>query len=226
MRNDLVDVPTKELLRLISFALQMTTDRLVLDAAEREQGTWSHGAPTPEVLKLEGILTEGGSAFTVSWDEPAQLVRRLDPAVTEGITRTLTTAGPKATTFLRRALQHAYGLEPDPGSAYADAVRAVEHLSGPLTLPNEPAPSLGQAASHLEQAPGKWRFTLAGKDGDDSPEPVTKLMRRLVGGQVSRHAGGARNRAQTQAESETAVHVAVLLVQLLSSGALSRRRTT
>lgn len=221
--SDLSGFPAEELLKLISFALQMTTDRLELDADEREHAIWSSGAHTPHVMTLEGILTDGGSAFTVSWDDPVQLVRRLDPAVTEGISRTLATADTTAATFLRQALRHAYGLEPNPGAAYGDAVKAVEHLTGPLILPNNTSPSLGQATSHLEQAHDKWRFALTGNDGDDSPDPVTKLMRRLVGGQVSRHAGGAHNRDQTQQEAEAAVQIAVLLVQLLSTGALSRR---
>jgi hypothetical protein len=225
LRSNLLGFPPADLLTLISFALQMTTDRLELDADQREHATWDDSAATAQVARLQDILTDGGSAFTVSWDDPVQLIRRLDSGVATGIGQTLATADTTATTFLRQALRHAYGLQPDPGGAYADAVRAVEHLTGPLILPNNTEPSLGQATSHLEQAPGKWQFALTGKDGDDSPEPVTKLMRRLVGGQVSRHAGGTRNRAQTQAEAEAAVQVAVLLVQLLSTGALTRRET-
>jgi hypothetical protein len=49
------------------------------------------------------------------------------------------------------------------------------------------------------------------------------MMRRLLAGEVSRHAGADHNRDQTQAEAEAAVHVAVLLVHLLSAGALARR---
>lgn len=155
--------------------------------------------------------------------QPVHLARRLDPGVTAGIQRALKTADQIAGEFLSSALRHAYGFEPDPGAADADAVKAVEHLTGPLILPNNTGPSLGQAVSHLDQAAGKWRFTLAGRNGDDSPEPVTTLMRRLAEGQVSRHAGGAHNRDQTQKEAEAAVQVAVLLVQLLSAGSLTRR---
>lgn len=225
--RELTGVANNELLRVIHVVLQLSTEILTAEADHAEETQhgpqWPDGYATPQVNRLEHLLANSGSAYTVSWGNPVQLSRRMSPGVNQGVQHVLATADQKAGEFLREALRHTYGLDPDPVAAYAAAVKAVEHVAGPLILPNDPEPSLGTVTRHLEDAPGKWRLSLAGKDGDDSPEPVTKLMRRLFGGQCSRHAGGTRNRDQTQEEAEAATQIAVLLVQLLSAGSLTRR---
>jgi hypothetical protein len=225
------EIARDELLHIINFMLQLITERVVVESDFGDPTEhplfWPPDSATKRIGELEKLLHEGGSIYTVDWTNPAITIRRrLDPGVTAGIERALATADKTAGDFLRIALRQAYGIEPDPVASYGAAVKAVEHIAGPLILPKTTAPSLGQATSHLEQAAGKWRFALAGNGGDDSPVPVTTLMRRLVGGQVSRHAGGAHNRDQTPEEAEAAVQIAVLLVQLLSTGALVRRVTT
>ena len=122
-------------------------------------------------------------------------------------------------------LDQTYGLHPDPTSAYRQAVRAVEQVACPLVLPNEDA-TLGKVISHLRQGDHKWRFVLVARDGADSVEPLVAMLDRLWTGQVSRHGGGKNSRDQTQAEAETAVHLAAALVQMLSTGALTRRETS
>jgi hypothetical protein len=52
------------------------------------------------------------------------------------------------------------------------------------------------------------------------------MLNRLWTGQVSRHGGGKNSRDQTPEEARAAVHLAATLVQLLSSGALTRREQT
>jgi hypothetical protein len=96
-------------------------------------------------------------------------------------------------------------MHPNPAAAYADAVLAVEQLAGPLILPTDGDRRLGKATRSLEEGHLKWTFTLVSKDGDDSAEPLTVLMRRLLGAQLSRHAGAEHNRRQTQEEAEAAV---------------------
>lgn len=174
------------------------------------------------VAYLDAVLVHAGSAYRVASDQRS-LMTRLDPTVTDAVEHTTTTVETAAAEFLRDAWRHIYGRHPDPDAGYGDAVRAVERLACPLVLPNNPKATLGTVLAHLRDAADSWQFVLLAADDDGSIEPVVAMMKRLWTGQVSRHAGGARSRDQTQAEAEAAVHLAATLVHLLSTGALTRR---
>jgi hypothetical protein len=124
---------------------------------------------------------------------------------------------------LRRAWSKAYGLHPEPTTAYREAVLAVEAVACPLVLPLDKGATLGKVLAHLKQGGARWEMALLAKDGGSGPEPFVALLERLWTGQVSRHAGSEHSRVQTQREAEAAVHLAVLAVQWLSGEVLRRK---
>ncbi|WP_284748185.1 hypothetical protein [Amycolatopsis sp. RTGN1] len=131
---------------------------------------------------------------------------------------------PTAAKLLAQAWYHAYRPDPDPTTAYREAVRAVEEVACPLVLPNNHKATLGTVIAHLRDAVAKWETVLFGTGAaPGGPEPVQELMSRLWTGQVSRHGGSKNSCDQDQAEAEAAVHAAVLLVQWLSTDVLSRK---
>ena len=173
-----------------------------------------------KVEKLDHLLVDAGSVYRVDWTVPALLVRRVDPSVQEAADLAVSVAPLDASEMLRRAWRATYGRNPDPNTAYREAVRAVEEVACPIVRPNG---TLGTVIAHLRDAPGKWEFVLVDKDGDGSVEPLRVMMERLWQGQHSRHGGGDQNWDQTQAEAEAAVQLATTLVHLLSTGTLTPR---
>lgn len=176
------------------------------------------------VANLTDSLEDAGSAYTVAADRRA-LVERVDPTVVDAVEQTIEAAPPTAGELLRDSWQQVYGLHPDPTTGYRDAVRAVEELACPLVLPNDGAATLGKVIAHLRQGGHLWAFALVDRAGADTVEPLVAMLDRLWTGQVSRHGGGQKSRDQTPAEAQAAVHLAATLVQLLGSGALTRRST-
>jgi hypothetical protein len=173
---------------------------------------------------LDTALLDARMALRIAGNQ-RQLVERLDPTVTAAAEHAAATAEPDTVRLLRTAWNQIYGLHPDPTSAYRDAVRAVEQVACPLVLPVDAAATLGKVVAHLRQGGHKWAFTLVDRDGTDTIEPLLGMMERLWTGQVSRHGGGQNSRDQRPDEAEAAVHLAATLVQLLGSGALTRRGT-
>lgn len=219
----------QDLLDVVDYALQ-------LDRAATDQLRWSRmlstvpegGYPRLEqVAELAQLLDDAGSIYTVGVrDERLCVLRRVDPTVQAAADHDAAaadpTADPTAGQLLRHAWNTAYAREPDPTTAYRDAVRAVEQLACPLVLPHDNRATLGKVISHLKQGGSvRWRFALVDRDDTDTVDPLVAILERLWTGQVSRHGGGRNSRDQTQAEA--AVHLAATLVQLLATGALARR---
>ncbi|WP_298800329.1 hypothetical protein [uncultured Pseudonocardia sp.] len=180
---------------------------------------------------LDRVLRDGDSIYTVTVSEqrpalPTMLIRRVDATVTAAAEHTITAAPPTAATLLRDAWNRTYGLHPDPTPAYHAAVRAVEEIACPLVIPNDDAGTLGKVISCLRQGGHKWAFTLVDRDGADTVDPLVAMLNRLWTGQISRHGGGKNSDEQSRAEAVAAVHLAVALVQLLGTGALTRRATS
>ncbi|OLT40058.1 hypothetical protein BJF85_07040 [Saccharomonospora sp. CUA-673] len=186
---------------------------------------WSSLISPQDIDELDRKLLYGRSAYRVD-DSRGGLVARVDPTVEEAYRGAVDNAEKTAAELLRSAWHHVYKPNPtatDATTAYREAVRAVEEVACPLVLPNSPKPTLGTVIAHLRDAEHKWETVLVGKDGDPGgPQPVRELMERLWNGQVSRHGGSKQSRDQDQAESEAAVHTAVLLVQWLSTGVLRK----
>jgi hypothetical protein len=173
---------------------------------------------TDPVTELVGILTDGGSRYTVDGDRRCLTVR-LDPTVSSAAN--MAVAGdPTAGDHLRAAWSAAYGLAPDPDKAYDEAVLAVEALACPLVCPSNPRRTLGRVIADLDNQRAQWGLTVCDSTGQPAdPGPLIEMLKLLWQGQ-SRHAGSPNSRRQTPAEAEAAVHLAATLVQWLTSGVL------
>lgn len=182
-----------------------------------------HGNDRENPTTLQRILSSANSIWRVS-DEFLGLERRIDATVTASVGESIQSANQNAGDFLRTAWENTYGLEPEPDTAYREAVRAVEEAAAAVVLPKSPTPSLGTVRDHLRDANGKWELVLPDRDGNPAPVGVVvEMLTVLERGQRSRHGGGPNSRRQTQAEAEAAVHLAATLVMWLSTGVLRRR---
>jgi hypothetical protein len=122
-------------------------------------------------------------------------------------------------------------MHPEPTDGYADAVKAVEAVACPVVLPEKT--EQGKAMIHrvrdelLDRHPKRWRFVLVESEdveaGHGSIDVVAAMLNRLLRGETERHGLEGRNRPSTQAEAETAIHLAAVLVQWFSRGAIQRR---
>ncbi|MFD1547109.1 hypothetical protein [Nonomuraea guangzhouensis] len=174
------------------------------------------------VRDLQNILRSAGSAWQVKQDYDG-LERRVDDTVVEATIATENAAPSDASGHLRRAWNAAFGYQPNPALAYSEAVKAVEAVAIPLTIPTDPQPTLGKVRAHLELVPHKYILGIADKHGSPaSAESVTKLIALLWHGQRDRHAGGPTTSPINQETAQAAVHVAVLLVQFFSTGVIKK----
>lgn len=171
------------------------------------------------VRDLEELLEHADSVYVVD-RETLRLNVRVDPASADAYRLAVGSAKEDTARHLAAAWASAHSLRPDPDKAYDRAIKAVEAVACPLVVPKDPVPTLGKVLGVLRQSAGKWAYVLVDRDGHGSPGPIIEMMTRLWEGNRARHAGGPTSRAQTQAEAEAAVHIAVLLVQQLNAGAL------
>lgn len=171
------------------------------------------------VSNLDWILTQGGSAYTVT--KRGRLERRVVESVSEMYSRIVKDASQIAGRHLTRAWNATYGLDPNPDLAYSEAVKAAEAVACPLLAPKDLAPTLGKAINNLRDSLDKWRFTI--EAAGNSVETILGMLQILWKGHESRHAGGANSRDQDQSESEAAIFLSGLIVQWFSTGALVRK---
>jgi hypothetical protein len=182
--------------------------------------------PSSQLARLSTILNDGGSAYRVR-DDKRGLERRTDAVVSASAKRvidaTKASGRDKAAQFLRDAWTSTYGLHPEPGDAYADAVRAVEEVSIPLLLPRASAPTLGAVRSTLDQGRANYELVIADKDAKPSSiDMVVGMISTLWFGHRDRHAGHPTSISITQESAEMALHTAITLVHYFNSGAIRR----
>ncbi|MEU1723689.1 hypothetical protein [Nonomuraea sp. NPDC005692] len=172
------------------------------------------------LVELRMMLEDGGSAWKPK-DDYSGLTRRVDATVTEAARAAMKAAPPDASAHLRQAWDAAYGFAPDATRAYSEAVKAVEAVVIPHTIPNDQVATLGKAINHIKDTAAKWTIAVD-QSGTPAPADALLAMLRLVWhGQSDRHAGP--NTAPVTLESaQTALHVAVALVQWFTSGAVKK----
>lgn len=205
-------------------ALESDPEKL-LDATDHLVGAVSDPADPP-AQSLERILIEGGSAWTVGRleDDGVGLVRRVDETAANQA-QVVTTPEDRASTLLAEAWGSVYGRHPNPTHGYNQAVRAVEALLVPLVTPNDREGHYGRAIGQLrvEASDGQWTFTLGHRRDAAAPvATIVSMLDLLWSSQHARHVPmdeGAPLHV-TPEEAETAVHLAVTLVQWLREGAL------
>lgn len=170
---------------------------------------------------LDKILTEAGSAWKVGERYPG--INGLMARVPEGVQQAADAAKAQgeAGKNLAKAWGSAFGMSPDPTSAYADAVRAVEHAAIPIVSPNDTGATLGKL---IGQMTGGGRFAIPDlREHTDakSHDVLIAMMRLLWTGQSDRH-GGPSSVSVTQEQAEAAVMLAVTLVGWFETGKVVR----
>ncbi|NEA24574.1 hypothetical protein [Actinomadura bangladeshensis] len=176
---------------------------------------------------LRRLLEESRSVYEIRPDQRG-LRRRVQVTAGEAVERSggfAEAAGrPVARHYLLQAQSKVYALQPDPGGAYADAIRAVEEVANPLLLPRDPYPTLSKARNHLRDAADKYEFAIPDRAGGPGPvTPVLEMLNALCSGHSDRHAGGPNNAPVTQESAEAAFTMAMTLVHWFSTGAIRRR---
>jgi hypothetical protein len=169
------------------------------------------------------LLKANGSAWTVGIrDDKPGLERRVSEGVRAAADSAMSTGG-TAGTLLADAWREAFGVHPDPEVAYSKAVKAVEAASVPVVLPTDSGATLGKVISKM-RVDTNWTLPLE----REHPQNLTKdvilsFAQALWSGQNDRHAGQADYKPSTQEAAETAVLLAVPLVQWFSDGTIAQR---
>jgi hypothetical protein len=172
--------------------------------------------------ELQSILTRGGSAWEVRLTDQEQefeLVRRTVGPVTEAI-EALRSVNARAHAHLTQAWSKLMGRNPDPSSAYREAIRAVEVVAAPVVIPDDPSPTLGKVISAMTAKPEKWSVDLA----EATPQQATEMVKMIWQSQVDRH--GTHDPAVplnvSQEQADAAVHISIALVRLFAGGHVQR----
>ena len=130
-----------------------------------------------------------------------------------------------AATHLRAAWGCVYALHPDPGKAYGEAIKAVESAAHAVVEPRRARATLGTMLGHLRDHPDRFSLVIAGPDGRDGVGPLIECLTLLWEGQSSRHGSSVPTREETLEEATMALHLAVMLVQWFTSGAVRAPRS-
>ncbi|MFC5998168.1 hypothetical protein ACFP6A_05435 [Quadrisphaera sp. GCM10027208] len=173
---------------------------------------------------LDRILHEAGSAWKVGTraGRPG-LVRRVPEGVQRNADRVMASSG-RAGQRLAEAWEKIFGVQPDPSGAYALAVKAVEDAAIPVVVPNQAKATLGHVIGRLRDD-GDGGLSLTREDpGAPTSEIVLRMCQALWKGHHDRHGGGDHAvPGVSKEEAETAVTLAVPLVQWFVSGMVARR---
>lgn len=182
----------------------------------------------PAAEELHRALQQAGANYVVVQPDPGwvryRLERRTVPAAAASARTQMSRPG-NASEHLDKAWSAAFGREPNPGTAYSEAVKAVEAAAIPLVLPNDQLATLGKIAGELRANPQKYTAVFArgaspAKGTTLSPlEVVIALVDLLQKNQTDRHAAADPEPAVpvTQAQAELAVNMAVTLVHTFRS---------
>ncbi|OLE23311.1 MAG: hypothetical protein AUG49_16375 [Catenulispora sp. 13_1_20CM_3_70_7] len=178
---------------------------------------------------LRRLLEESRSVYEIAPDNRG-LQRRIDLALArqtdqaEGFA--MAAGRPAARQHLANARVKLFTLRPEPGVAYAEAIRAVEAVANPILISRHPFPTLSLARDHLRDAAATYEFAIPNKQGAPGDVAVVvEMLSTLCGGHSDRHAGGPSNLPVSQESAEAAFGLAVTLVTWFSAGAVRRRVT-
>jgi hypothetical protein len=172
------------------------------------------------------MLDEGRSAYRVN-DAGDGLTTRVPKASMDAFKAAVSAAGQAANVgsaadLLRSAWTCAYDLHPDPPKAYRQAIAAVEAAGAGIIGPNNTKATLGTMIGQLRNAPQRYRLVIPGPDGTGDVDPLTAMLELIWQGQTSRHGAQSATRHETLDEARMAVHLAVMLVQWFTTGAVQR----
>jgi hypothetical protein len=167
--------------------------------------------PFGKADRLEAILKIGGSAYAVSEDK-TRIERRVDEQTQGAFTRATTDAD-LVSEDLRQAWAHTYGRNPNPLYSWQHTITALEHLLIPIVVPKKAGASLGDVTGILKSTPDKWTYGMI-PNGGSSEASILEGMLRLVWPNLGRHGGNPGDKPPEQHEAETALHVAIGIVNM------------
>jgi hypothetical protein len=177
----------------------------------------------PEREVLEEILEEGASAWRVGLvaGKPG-LVERIDATV-QLAAETTGTLDARAGRLLADAWKHAFSMQRDPSAAYRYAVRAVEAAAAPVISPKDNLPTLGKMISAFRSKPEKWNFAFTVSSAVDPKVVLLGMMQMLWTNEYTRHVDPDVQAPLhvSQSEAESAVVLALSLVNWFASGAIA-----
>ena len=167
---------------------------------------------------LNAILTKAGSAWEVVHSPPPrkfELTRRTVGPAREAIDAVLSESQ-RAHAHLMAAWSKLMGRNPDPSSAYREAIRAVEAVAAPVVTPNDTLATLGKIIGTLRANPSGWTVDLA----EARPEQVADMAAMIWQSQFDRH--GTHDESVplnvSQEQADAAVHIAIALTRLFAGG--------
>jgi len=230
--TSLAEHPEVDLLDAVDVALHLDPElpsQLETIKWERDHSSVLYGADKGHVLAvgdLSRLLDDANSVYQIrlSGDGRVKLLRRVTPTAEAAVDEAVVTADETAGDLLRSAWAAAHAREPDPNTAYLNAVRAVETqiATDGLIAPKNSAPTLGTMVRDLRNGAHNFEIVLLDSDGNGSVCPLVEMLERLWRGNVCRH-GGLVYRDQTLDEARAALQLAVTCMQWLSTGVLRRR---
>jgi hypothetical protein len=191
------------------------------------RGTNSNAAGEAQLREdLITILAAGSSVWQVSSDGSG-LTGRVDENSAGAADRAASAAedNPRsgsAAKRIRTAWRAIYKLEPDPETAYREAVKAVESAAHAVQ-PNHAGATLGSMLGELRVNAARWTLAIPGKDGSGDIAPLLAMIGLLWDGQEWRHGSQKPARDATPEEAEMAVQLAVTLVHWFATGAVHKR---
>ncbi|MCX4826243.1 hypothetical protein OG883_42050 [Streptomyces sp. NBC_01142] len=176
--------------------------------------------------RLARLLDHAGSVYRVN-DTGDGLEERITPTIRDAVRHTVAEADARPTAgsaaeHLAIAWQAAYGLHPDPGKAYGEAIKAVESAAHAVIQPNHARATLGTMLGEIGNARAKFTTAISTSAGKDPIAPVEAMMRALWDGQTSRHGKQTGTVPETLDAARASVHLAAALVQWFASGAVAR----
>jgi hypothetical protein len=175
-----------------------------------------------EILEL--VLSDSASEWRVGdLDGRPALVKRIDETVQQAA-EDLARQGTRAGKLLADAWRHAFSMHRDPSASYRCSVRAIEAAAGPVLTPADPRPSLGKMNVALRDGMGKWSFAFTVDSGVDPKNVLLEMMQLIWTNEYSRHVDADPDVPLhvSQGEAESAVVLALTLVNWFVSGAIRR----
>jgi hypothetical protein len=185
--------------RVIAILLSMSTDQ---DVAEIARIFESPGS------KWEVVVGDDGSRLTLRQHGP----------VADVVGGLAGFAAP-AHGHLEKALEKMSRPEDkDPGSAYLEAVKAVEAASRPVVIPTDPSATLGKIVAALEAKPSKWAVVLE----TETIEDVTRRAAILWTTPHERHGSDEPAPPVTIEQAHAGFSLALGLVDYFARGLIYR----
>lgn len=175
------------------------------------------------VEELAHWLHIGGSMWKVGRRHGHPGLEQRMPTSVQNLADAAMDAPGDAGALLADAWAAAFGIHPDPEVAYMKTVKAVEAAAVPLIYSDYKLATLGKVVQRLGDRK-EWTlgFRLDGVSVN-SGGMILAMMQTIWRGHVDRHGGQADYQPSSQSDAESAVLLATVLIQLITSGKLVQR---